>query len=149
MIRVYAGAWPGVRRAGLPRLSGGADAGPGAAQRRRLIHYGLIRQHGGQTRRTSGVSCPVRPFVKLWRRCGSFRSLRSVMAMGRCLPRAWNGSWNGAPDNPSAAGAVSAMTCAIGAASVHGVRGRASCKRQVSGSIPLTGSQVREGVYPL
>jgi hypothetical protein len=29
--------WPGVRRAGLPRLSGGADAGPGAAQRRRLI----------------------------------------------------------------------------------------------------------------
>jgi hypothetical protein len=29
--------WPGVRRAGLQRLSGGADAGPGAAQRRRLI----------------------------------------------------------------------------------------------------------------
>jgi hypothetical protein len=29
--------WPGVRRAGLRRLSGGADAGPGAAQRRRLI----------------------------------------------------------------------------------------------------------------
>jgi hypothetical protein len=29
--------WPGVRRAGLARLSGGADAGPGAAQRRRLI----------------------------------------------------------------------------------------------------------------
>jgi Phage integrase, N-terminal SAM-like domain len=26
-----------VRRAGLPRLSGGADGGPGAAQRRRLI----------------------------------------------------------------------------------------------------------------
>ena len=29
--------WPGVRRAGLPRLSGGADARPGAAQRRRLM----------------------------------------------------------------------------------------------------------------
>jgi hypothetical protein len=29
--------WPGVRRAGLPRQSPGADAGPGAAQRRRLI----------------------------------------------------------------------------------------------------------------
>ena len=34
------------------------------------------------------------------------------------------------------------MTCAIGAASALGARGRTSCKRQVSGSIPLTGSQV-------
>jgi hypothetical protein len=34
--------WPGVRRAGLRRLSGGAGAGPGAAQRRRLINL-LIR----------------------------------------------------------------------------------------------------------
>jgi integrase len=33
-------AGPGVRRAGLPRPSGGADAGPGAAQRRRLIYVG-------------------------------------------------------------------------------------------------------------
>ena len=38
------------------------------------------------------------------------------------------------------------MTCAIGAASANGARGRTSCKRQVSGSIPLTGSQVREGI---
>ena len=30
--------------------------------------------------------------------------------------RAWNGSWNGAPDNPSVVGAVSAMIRAIGAA---------------------------------
>jgi hypothetical protein len=36
--------------------------------------------------------------------------LRSVTALGRWLPSAWNGSWNDAPDNPSAAGAVSAMT---------------------------------------
>lgn len=55
-------------------------------------------------------------------------------------PRAWNGSWNGAPDNPSAASAVSAVTCAIGAANAHRARGRTSCKRQVSGSIPFTGS---------
>jgi hypothetical protein len=38
--------------------------------------------------------------------------------MDHCLPSAWNGSWNGALDNPSAARAVSAMTCAIGAACV-------------------------------
>jgi hypothetical protein len=37
------------------------------------------------------------------------------------------------------------MTCAIGAASALGEWGRTSCKRQVSGSIPLTGSQVRPG----
>jgi hypothetical protein len=33
------------------------------------------------------------------------------------------------------------MTRAICAASTLGARGRTSCKRQVSGSIPLTGSQ--------
>jgi len=33
--------------------------------------------------------------------------------------------------------------------SALGARGRASCKRQVSGSIPLTSSQVNEGEYPL
>jgi len=55
---------------------------------------------------------------------------------------AWNGSWNVVSDNPSAVGAVSAMTCAIGAASALGARGRTSCKRQASGSNPLTGSQV-------
>ena len=66
--------------------------------------------------------------------------------MDRCLPSAWNGSWNVAPDNPSAASAISAMTRAIAAASVLGARGRTSCKRQVSGSNPLTGSQVREGM---
>ena len=35
---------------------------------------------------------------------------------------AWTGSWTGAPDNPSAANAASAMTCGIGAASAQGVR---------------------------
>jgi len=43
----------------------------------------------------------------------------------RTLPAAaWNGSWNGAPDNPSAASAVNAMTRAIGAASAHSARDR-------------------------
>jgi hypothetical protein len=84
-----------------------------------------------------------------WAATAAFRSLRSVTVVDHCLPSAWNGLWNGALDNPSAASAVSAMTCAIGAASAHGARGRTSCKRQVSGSIPLTGSQVSGGKYPL
>jgi hypothetical protein len=41
--------------------------------------------------------------------------------------------------------AVSAMTCAIGVASAHGARGRASCKRQAIGSNPITGSQPTKG----
>ena len=49
--------------------------------------------------------------------------------MGPFLAVAWNGSWNDAPNNPSAAGAVSAITRAICAASAHGARGRTSCKR--------------------
>ena len=79
---------------------------------------------------------------------GGFWSLRSVIAMGRCAPFAWNGSWNGALDYPSAADAVSAMTYVICAASAYGARGRTSCKRQASGSNPLTGSQVRRGFGP-
>jgi hypothetical protein len=58
----------------------------------------------------------------------------------RFRPSAWNGSWNDAPNNPSAVGAFSAMTCAIGAASALGARGRTSCKRQVIESDP-DGSQ--------
>jgi hypothetical protein len=52
---------PGVRHAGLSRLSGGADAGSGAAQRRRLIRYGLIRQRcgrlDGRARRRPDLDC--------------------------------------------------------------------------------------------
>jgi hypothetical protein len=77
------------------------------------------------------------------------RSLRLVTTSERRPPPPWNGSWNGASADPSAATAVSAMSCAICAASVLGARGRTSCKRQVSGSIPLTGSQVRGGKHPL
>ena len=43
-----------------------------------------------------------------------------------CPLPAWNVSWNGMPDNPSAASAVSAVTCAIGAASACAARSRAS-----------------------
>ncbi len=44
------GRWPGVCRAGLRRLSGGADAGPGAAQRRRLIPNQLNSALGSRPR---------------------------------------------------------------------------------------------------
>jgi hypothetical protein len=97
----------------------------------------MVRTAGGW-KESSGCAAQIR---QAWRRCGGFCSLRSVTAMAHFPPSAWNGSWNDAPDNPSAAGAVSAMTCAIIAASAHGARGRTSCKRQVSGSNPLTGSQ--------
>jgi hypothetical protein len=53
---------------------------------------------------------------------------------------AWTGSWTGASGNPSAASAISAMTRVICAGSAHNARSRTSCKRQVSGSNPLTGS---------
>jgi hypothetical protein len=56
---------------------------------------------------------------------------------------AWTGSWTGAQDNPSAASAISAITQGIVAARAPGAPSRASCKRQASGSNPLTGSQVR------
>jgi hypothetical protein len=61
------------------------------------------------------------------------------------LEDSWNGSWNGGGENPSVLGAVVALSCGIGAGSGPKAREHASCKRQVSGSNPLTGSQVNEG----
>ena len=63
-------------------------------------------------------------------------------------PPAWTGSWTGSPDNPSVTSAVSAIAQVIAAASASGAPGRSSCKRQASGSNPLTGSQVRGGKHP-
>jgi hypothetical protein len=50
--------------------------------------------------------------------------------------RPWNGSWNGAPGNPSTTGAMSAITRAIGAARALSARGRTYGKEKVYGSIP-------------
>jgi hypothetical protein len=55
---------------------------------------------------------------------------------GGTMPGAWNGPWNGAPDTPSTASVISAITRAIGAASAFGVRGRTYGKEKVYGSIP-------------
>jgi hypothetical protein len=41
-------------------------------------------------------------------------------------------AWNGAPDNPSTAGAVSAITRVIGAAGALGARGRAYGKEKAA-----------------
>jgi integrase len=60
---------------------------------------------------------------------------------GIACRHAWTGSWTGAPDYPSAASAFSAITCAIRATRTLGAQSRTSCKRQASGSNPLTGSQ--------
>jgi hypothetical protein len=55
----------------------------------------------------------------------------------------WDDSWDDASRNPSVAVAISAITRVICAGSAHVALGHASCKRQASGSNPLTGSQVR------
>jgi hypothetical protein len=51
-------------------------------------------------------------------------------------------SWDDDSRNPSVAVAVSAITRVICAGSAHVAVGHASCKRQASGSNPLTGSSV-------
>jgi hypothetical protein len=61
--------------------------------------------------------------------------------MGCCPPSAWDDSWDDPPNNPSAASAIRAITRAIGATSACTACEQTSCKRQVSGSNPLTGSQ--------
>jgi hypothetical protein len=78
----------------------------------------------------SGAECRL-PRVRL--RIGHW-----ITAIGCNPPSAWNGSWNVLPDNPSAAGAVSAIDRAISAAGALGARGRTSCKWQASGSNSLT-----------
>jgi hypothetical protein len=74
---------------------------------------------------------------KLRRPCGGFCPLRSAAAVDFFPPSAWNGSWDDARNNPSAATAVSAIVRAIRAASALGARGRASCKRQVTSSTAI------------
>jgi hypothetical protein len=50
--------WPGVRRAGLPRLSGGADAGPAAPRSGAALEYA---RHG----RSLGGESPLEEEVVL------------------------------------------------------------------------------------
>jgi hypothetical protein len=64
------------------------------------------------------------------------RPLRWVMTTHIACRLPWTGSWTGAPDNPGAARAISAITRAISAASAHGARGRTSHNPPVVGSSP-------------
>jgi hypothetical protein len=124
-----------IRRGGHHRLSY-----PAALSGQTLYCTGrLIRRHWRQ------IGSPWR---KLCDGAVADCSLRSVTATSCCPQSAWNGSWNGTPDYASAAGAAAAMICVISAASAIGAGGRTSCKRQVSGSIPLTGSR-SDGVTAL
>ena len=71
------------------------------------------------------------------------RGLPNTLGYGRgfWLPSAWNGSWDDAQNNPSAAGGVSAIACAIGAARACAAREHTSCKRQVIDSDPDVSQQ--------
>ena len=71
---------------------------------------------------------PTGPAAKV-PRCASGMMLTTDGNDLKCL--AWTGSWTGAASNPSAVGAVSAMSCVIGAASAHGASGRTSCNQPV------------------
>jgi hypothetical protein len=64
----------------------------------------------------------------------------SSSSRGRICRLPWHGSWHGGLSNPSPAGAGRAMGRAICAARAFTVPGRTSCKRQVAGSTPVTGS---------
>ena len=114
---------------------GGDALGLGCAQDLDLDKAQFGTQRSAQLWRAGSavdptVSCPVRPCRQVEVPLRRGRSLRSVTVMDHCLVSAWNGSWNGALDDPSAASAVSGMTCAMSAASAHDARGRTSCKRQ-------------------
>jgi hypothetical protein len=98
-----------------------------------------VVSHGKENLLTRS-SAPIRP------NCRKVSSTKQqALAVGQ-LPRtssgtaAWNGSWNGPPRNPLVLGAAVALSCGIGAGSGPKAREHASCKRQVSGSNPLTGS---------
>jgi hypothetical protein len=154
LIRTCAGGQRASRNAPLAgfRLSGAPSYWPRTARQDAVSRSWVmsttthVSPLSGVPTRLPGqakVSLCVVGVVKLRRRCDGFRSLRSVTVMGGPLPSAWTGSWTGALDNPSAVSAVNAMACVICAASALGARGRTSCKRQASGSNPLTGSQIR------
>ncbi len=64
--------------------------------------------------------------------------------MARRPPSVWNGSWNDAPDNASAAGAISAMACAIGAASARAAREHTS-SQLLAGGFDLRNTAARLG----
>jgi hypothetical protein len=123
------------------------DATSGPAPQRRTVHerterrLDLIRAKlCGAEDSPRGPARPRRQFASSLRAGpGRYAWLRQK----RCPPPAWNGSWNDAPDYPSAASAIRAMTCAIGAASALGARGRTSCKRQVIDSDPGGSQQAR------
>jgi len=105
----------------------------------------VVRGHRIELDLSGFHNAPPEQQSALWARLGR---LRSVTDMDYCVPAVWNVSWNGLLAYSSAAGAVSAVDRAISAASACAARDHPSCKRQVSGSIPLTGSASRGRSQP-
>ena len=115
-------AWrPGVRPWGPEARAGVLAPRSG----RRLIQVSLIR------RCNDLIDCPVGAWqVAVPLRAASAHYARSQPWV-RLSPSAWNGSWDDAQNDPSAAGAISEIACAIGAASTCAAREYASCKQLV------------------
>jgi hypothetical protein len=104
-----------------------------------ISKYGPIRQCNDLI---DLIDCDVGP----WQVAAPLRRLLSTTlgyGHGLCPPSAWNDSWDDAQNNPSAAGAVSAIACAIVAVSACAVCEHTSCKRQVIDSDPGGSQQAR------
>jgi hypothetical protein len=120
-------AFPGLSTSAAPCLPPGPQY-TSIAFTERLAASGISGSAGPN--RTQTVSCPVRPCRQVEVPLRRF----PVITLGyghRSLPVVPRGTARGTARriNPSAASAVHAMTRAISAASAHGARGRASCKR--------------------
>ena len=113
---------------------GGDALGLGCAQDLDLDKAQFGTQRSAQLWRAGSA---VDPTVSCRRPCCQVaaplrRRLSTTLGYGHgLLPAvsAWNGSWDDAPNDPSAVSAVSAMDCAISAASAYEACGRTSCKR--------------------
>ena len=101
------------------RLSGGADVGPGAEQRRRLI---LKERLNSALSPEIPMNYSVEPGI-VWvgpGQCGYVQLAKRQLPD----PGAWHGSWHGETDNSSAASAIGAIPCVIGAARADSARDR-------------------------
>ena len=74
----------------------------------------------------SGTHLRLAVTAQAVRRVFTLNGLDRVIPVSSLGPRSWNDSWNGSPDNPSAASAISAISRAIGAASACAATARAS-----------------------
>jgi hypothetical protein len=108
-----------------------------------VVHKSVYRPHAGGRFSVRGPPGMASPSCFYDRRAARadigwalIAMLRTVTGRRDTGPRAWTGSWTGAPANPSATSAISAITRGICAASAHGARSRTSLNPRVRGSSP-------------